>query len=38
MDDVLSEIIRWSKVEFNYFDGFSGEPGTVADEDEDLDP
>ncbi len=34
--DVLEEIIRWSKVEFNHIED-EGPPGSVADEDEDED-
>ena len=33
--EVLDEIIRWSKVEFNYIEGASGGAGSVADDDED---
>ncbi|RXK85033.1 restriction endonuclease [Chlorobaculum sp. 24CR] len=33
--DVLDEIIRWSKIEFNYMDSNGSDPGSVADEDED---
>jgi len=33
--DVLDEIIRWSKVEFNYMEGNGADAGSVADDDED---
>jgi hypothetical protein len=33
--NVLDEIIRWSKVEFNYIDGNNEEIGTVVDDEED---
>ncbi|MDD3179590.1 MAG: hypothetical protein PHQ04_04480 [Opitutaceae bacterium] len=33
--DVLDEIIRWSKVEFNYMETNGTDAGSVADDDED---
>jgi len=32
--DVLDEIIRWSKVEFNYMEVNTVDAGSVADDDE----
>jgi len=33
--DILNEIIKWSKVEFNYMATDNGQPGTITDDDED---
>ena len=36
--DVLHEIIKWSKVEFNYFEESDASAGTVVDDDGEDDP